>query len=470
VAQELVIPRLGWSMEEGVFAEWLKSPGEFVRAGEMVFVLEGEKAAHEIESFDSGYLCVPADAPKPGEPVKVGQVVGFLLAEGEAAPASVGKPFSPIAPAPTAVTPQIHRPPQRPVAATTPASAMPTVPRAAGPSARRLARQLGIDLNAVYTPDPTGRVLCEDVQRSADARLRSTPQNQGVLRPIATPRARRRARELGVDWTQLVGTGRNGRICERDVLARQADAATNRYETSKGLSPTAPGRYAPASRLRQALAQRMLAGCQQAAPVTLMTKVDAAALVAYRERLKQEGAGGPIPSYNDILIFLAAQMLREAPELNAGWYREGVLRYDQVNVATAVDTESGVLAPVVREADKLTVFQIAQRTRQLIAQARSGRLTQNELEGGTFTISNLGMFGVDAFTPILNLPQAGVLGIGRIAEEPVVRSGRMEIGQTITLSLTFDHRVLDGAPAARWLQGLGQRIAAASAQSIVLAQ
>jgi len=460
--KEITIPRLGWSMEEGVFVEWRKAPGEFVRAGDMVFELEGEKAAEEIESFDSGYLCVPSDAPRPGTKVKVGQVIGFLLVEGEVPPTSVGQP-----PATSLAnaSPTTHVAESASVAITSAAitsaarasavitGALPvadrTIPRVAGPAARRLARELGIDLNSVYSPDPTGRILSEDIQRAAKSQRRPL---QPVGSPvIATPRARRRAKELGVDWTKLSGTGRSGRIRERDVTSKPMAIERTPAHSSE-LMPITPGKYTPASKLRLILAQRMQAVTTQAAPVTLTTTVDAAPLMAYRARHKSLSPEGVVPSFNDILIGLAARTLREVPELNACWYRDGIYAYDDIHVATAVDTPLGLLAPVIRNADKLSIAQIAERTRHMIEQARAGRLNQSHLEGGTFTVSNLGMFGIDAFTPILNMPQAGILGVGRIVEAPVVRSGRLEIGQILTLSLTFDHRVVDGAPAARWLQ------------------
>jgi pyruvate dehydrogenase E2 component (dihydrolipoamide acetyltransferase) len=202
----------------------------------------------------------------------------------------------------------------------------------------------------------------------------------------------------------------------------------------------------------------MVAGVTIAAPVTITTKVDASSLLAFRHHLKQSAPKGEPPSYNDILIQLVARTLREHPQLNACWHESGVHQYDDIHIALAVDTKLGLLAPVVRHADQLSLDQIAAQTRQLIADARANRLNQQHLEGGTFTITNLGPFGIDAFTPILNLPQAGILGVGRIAEEPVVRSGQIVVGHTLSFSLTFDHRVLDGAPAARWLQSLSQKI------------
>lgn len=453
MAQEITIPRLGWSMEEGIFVKWLKAPGEHVSSGEMIFLLEGEKAAQEIEALDSGYLCVPDDALRPGATVKVGQVIGFLLAEGEApVPALPRESASSCG----ATRPQIQDAATTSVTTTNALpSATGTMPRAAGPAARRLARELGINLNAVVTPDPTGRVLCEDLQRTAKTQRRSVQPVSSA--PIATPRARRRAIELGVDWTQLPGTGRNGRIRERDIISQPMATAGSQTHSPEP-APVTLGKHTPASKLRRILAQCMLAGVTQAAPVTLTTKVDAAPLVAYRANLKNLAPQGQAPSFNDILIGLAAQTLRALPELNACWHRDGIHAYEAIHIATAVDTPAGLLAPVIRHADQLSVAQIAEQTRQLIAQARAGRLNQTYLEGGTFTVTNLGMFGIDTFTPILNLPQAGILGIGRIVEEPVVRAGRLEIGHTLSLSLTFDHRVVDGAPAARWLQRLCEHI------------
>jgi pyruvate dehydrogenase E2 component (dihydrolipoamide acetyltransferase) len=452
MSHSITIPRLGWSMEEGVFAEWLKSPGEYVRAGEMIFLLEGEKAAQEVESFDSGYLCIPPDAPQPGATVQVGEVIGFLLAEGEPAPASVHVQRIDSSPTPPLAADSMHS-----KIADSPAATVPSSPRVAGPAARRLARELGIDLNAVITPDPTGRVLTEDIRRIATLHERNRAIRKNAKEPIATPRARRRARELGVDWNRLMGTGRGGRIRERDVLT--ASLTPQVANTVSEPSPSVLGHYVPASKLRRVIAQRMMAGVHQAAPVTLTTKVDAQSLASFREKLKLDASHGTVPSYNDILIGLTAQTLREFPELNACWYREGIYNFEEIHIATAIDTPDGLLAPVVRHADRLTLIEIAGQTKQLIQLARTGQLKQEHLAGGTFTVTNLGMFGIDAFTPILNLPQAAILGIGRIIEEAVVRDGRLEVGLTLTLSLTFDHRVVDGAPAARFLQAIATAIA-----------
>lgn len=419
MAQAIAIPRLGWSMEAGTFREWLKSSGETVAAGEMLYVLEGDKAAQEIESIDAGILWIPPDAPQPDDVVKVGQVIGYLLAVGEA-------------------------PPSRPVGVQPSSSSQPShgsEPRPAGPAARRLARKLGIDLNTVATPDPSGRIICKDVQSTADAKYRSSTAAPENPRPVATPRARRRARELSVDWKAVPGTGKGGRIRERDVIT---------------FASTRPA--SPVSRIRQAIAQRMLAGAQQTAPVTLTTKTDASELVRWRNHARENAQGAIVPGYTEIIVKLAAALLPECPPLNASWQADQVHLHDAIHIAVAVDTDHGLLAPVLAHADRLSLQELTSQFRQLIESARAGTLSQSQLQGGTFTVTNLGAFGIDFFTPIINVPQTAILGIGRIVREPVVRGDAIVIGETIGLSLTFDHRVIDGAPAARWLQRLCQAI------------
>ena len=455
--KEIRVPRLGWSMEEGVFGEWLKAPGEFVRAGEMVFVLEGDKAAHEIESFDSGFLCVPSDAPKPSATVKVGQVIGFLLSEGEPAPVSVGRGDGP-------TLGEASKFKESSTSHLRSAESLPrslSTDRVAGPVARRRARELGVDYYSALTPDPTGRVIRADIERTIEARMGGAARQAFQGRQIATPRARRRARELGIDWKRLKGTGRGGRVREQDIheeSTRLSNAAFAKGIDSNTFVPSAPGEHTPASKMRLALAKRMSAGVHQAAPVTLTSKVDASALVSLRDHWKSEKERKICPSYTDLMIKLAALTLRELPDLNACWHKNGIWSYNEVNIAMAVDTELGLVAPVIQNSDQLSIFEVAEKSRALIEQARVGKLTQSQLDGGTFTITNLGMYEIDSFTPILNLPQAAILGVGRIVSEPVAREGKIEIGSTLTLSLTFDHRVIDGAPAARWLQRLCERV------------
>jgi len=391
-------------MEEGTFTEWLKQEGEWVKAGDMLFVLEGDKAAEEIESFDAGILRIPGDAPQPGEQVVVGQLLAYLVAEGEPAPFEV---------------------PTNQVTQT------------------------------------SGRVHLE-----SETPKSSTPNRTRVTRPTEdsnvaiTPRARRAARELGIDWTGLLGTGRKGRIRERDVrglgearstIGAKPIAATNALE----------GQVVPISRIRRTIADRMLAGVQQAAPVTLTTKADASNLVELRSQLQREvtAASEAIPSYTDLILKLAAVALGKYPQLKSQWQDDGIFIPDPTSIAFAVDTPAGLLAPVIRDVPDKTIWQVAAESRRLIELARQRQLHADQLQGATFTVTNLGSFGIDAFTPIIHLPQSAILGVGRINREPVVIEGDAIVPrEMMSLSLTFDHRVLDGALAARFLNSLRQCI------------
>jgi pyruvate dehydrogenase E2 component (dihydrolipoamide acetyltransferase) len=200
----------------------------------------------------------------------------------------------------------------------------------------------------------------------------------------------------------------------------------------------------------------MVAGVTQAAPVTLTVRADAGNLVNLRHQFKAAAAAPEevVPGYTDLVLKLAAVALRQHPLLQAQWRDDGLFVPERMDIAVAVDTEAGLLAPVVCGVDALTVRQVAARSRDLLARARAGRLSADELRDATFTVSNLGGHGIDAFTPIIHLPQCAVLGVGRIVREPVVRDDRIVPGDMMTLSLTFDHRVVDGAPAARFLDTL----------------
>ena len=399
MAATIIVPRRGWSMDEGTFVGWLKQDGDRVHRGEPLFVLETDKAAEEIEAADAGTLRIPLDAPRPGEVVKVGQVLGYLVAAGEAAPATCG-----------------------------------TRPEAASRSARP----------AAATPET----------------MPTAPPAPGRKQAIS-PRARRVAAELGVEWRGLQGSGQKGRIRERDIRAAAASS----------LSPSPPGGergvgvrgrgerqepiLIPHTAIRRTIAARMVAGVTQAAPVTLLVRADADNLVSLRHELKQATPPGEaVPGYTDLVLKLAAVALRRHPLLQAQWRDDGLFVPDRIDIALAVDTEAGLYAPVVRGVDALNVRQVAARSRELIARARAGQLKADELRDATFTVSNLGSLGIDAFTPILHLPQGAVLGLGRIVREPVVREDRIVPGQVMALCLTFDHRIVDGAPAARFLATL----------------
>jgi pyruvate dehydrogenase E2 component (dihydrolipoamide acetyltransferase) len=254
---------------------------------------------------------------------------------------------------------------------------------------------------------------------------------------------------LGIDWTQLRGAGRTGRVRKADVLAAAAARGQAHLPDSSRTVPLSPTRRAIAARLAEA--QRTTV------PVTITTTVEAANLVALREQFK--ASGGAVPSYTDFVIKLAALSLREHPMLQARLEGDVIILPEAAHIGIAVDTDTGLLVPVVRDADTLGLKAIAERTRELIDRARRGVLQASEMQGGTFTVTNLGAFGIEAFTPIINPPECAILGMGRIARRPAMRGDQVVGRDEMVLSLTFDHRIVDGAPAARFLQRLAQMIA-----------
>jgi pyruvate dehydrogenase E2 component (dihydrolipoamide acetyltransferase) len=275
------------------------------------------------------------------------------------------------------------------------------------------------------------------------APVQPASNENGQHRVKATPRARRVAAELGVTWEALTGSGASGRIREADVRA----AATSR--------PAAfpEGTRHPLTPLRKAIAAQMAAAREQTVPVTLTTRVDATNLVNLREQFKSAGHQ-PVPSYNDLIVKLSALALAAHPDLNARWDGDAIVRFPAAHIGIAVDSEGGLVVPLIRDAGSLGLRAIASKSSELIAKARERRLSPEEMRGGTFTVTNLGAYGIDAFTPIINVPESAILGVGAIRREPVAIGDRFEARHLMTLSLTFDHRVVDGAPAARFLATL----------------
>ena len=414
MAIDIKVPRLGWNMEQGTFLGWLAQDGAEIKAGQALFTLEGDKAVQEIESTDAGVLRIAPDAPQVNDIVPVGKVLGHLTAAGEV----------------IATT----RPPSPP---STGASGTGTEV-AASPSVRRLARELGVDL---------ARVPISASMRITEADLRASKGSSVVRvetpsprvsdpnhRQAITPRARRAAKKQGVEWKHLAGTGRNGRIRERDIVVQ---------------SP----RQAGASNTRRVIAERMVHSLRTTAPVTLTTTADATNLVNLREQFRAV-EGAVVPTYTDFLVKLTALVLQSHPALNSRWEDNGIVSSPEVHVGIAVDTEAGLMVPVVRDAGRLTMRQVATASKDLIDRTRARRLSADEMQGGTFTVSNLGAFGIDAFTPIINHPECAILGLGEIRKQPMVVGDQIVARSALTLSLTFDHRIVDGAPAARFLKTL----------------
>lgn len=476
-------------MEQGTFVGWLKKSGDNVHPGEPLFTLEGEKAIQEIEAVDAGTLHFETSNPAEGDVVAVGAVIGYLLAIGETAP-TIPPRQTPSAPTPQSAA--VQRPPESGSNAVGQVSNLPLnhgqignlphVAPPASPAVRRLARQLGVDLSPLTS---SGRIseadVCRRYLQSRGEFLPSAAESNSITRavpasrisdvprrrrdlPAISPRAAGTAARLGVDWTQLPGTGSQGRIRERDVLAVADNLSALPLTTSTAAHTI------PMTPLRRTIANRMVASLQQTAPVTLTAEIEVTSLVDFREQLKRSGES-LVPSVTDVFVKLVAIALREYPALNARWRDNAIELLDEVHIGIAVDTNEGLLVPVVRDAHRQSVFEIARQSRELIEKARARRLTAHDLQGGTFTITNLGSLGIDAFTPIINFPETAILGLGRIQSRSAIALDNSTAQpnspnqQLLTLSLTFDHRVLDGAPAARFLQTL-TRLAASDSQSL----
>jgi pyruvate dehydrogenase E2 component (dihydrolipoamide acetyltransferase) len=256
---------------------------------------------------------------------------------------------------------------------------------------------------------------------------------------------------------EVSGTGRGGRVRERDVIAARKRGSHEIQGEQAGPPPyELAGRIVSLTPQRRTIATRMAAASQQTVPVTLTTHTDATELVVLRKAWRQARAtsGAPVPSHTDMIVKLVAAALQRHPTLQAQWRSDGLLVPDAINIGIAVDTEAGLIVPVVRDVPSLSIAQIAVATRELIDLARARRLTPNQTQGGTFTVTSLGSLGIDAFTPIINLPQSAILGIGRIALEPAVVRGEIAPRHRMWLSITFDHRVHDGAPVARFLSAV----------------
>lgn len=392
MSAEILVPRLGWSMEEATFSAWLRKEGDTVRPGDPLFALESDKATQEVEALDGGVLHLPSDAPKPGDIVRVGQRIGLLIppgasARGEAAPQVTHEVPALPAPVPGMSDPMTAANPE-------PASAL------------EASTKPGFPISKSRAP--------------------------------VTPRARRVARELGVALEELSGTGRGGRIREHDV--RQA------------ASKPQPG----LGRWRKAIAARLSEGARQSVPVTLHRSVDVSRWVEWRNHRKTVSSPHevPVPSFTVMMAWLCGQVLPDHPALNARWDGDRLHRLAEIHVGIAVDTDEGLVVPVIRHANRLKLPEFAAAFATLVEKARNQKLASSEFGGGTFTVSSLGAFGIEFFTPVLNYPECAILGLGQIKRQPVFCGDQVQAQDRMALSLTFDHRALDGAPAARFLQSL----------------
>jgi len=426
MAQPIIMPKQGLQMTEGTILKWLAEEGGAVREGEPLFEMETDKLTITMDSTATGTLLKILHGE--GDVVPVAEVIAVVGEPGEDICGFPGQSAAKSDVPPVPAEKSETREPAPIAKAAAPAGGRVF----ATPRARMTAQDSGIAVETVPGSGPEGLVIQRDVLSFAAAA------------PKATPLAKKTASLEGVDLREIRGTGVHGKIQAADVagvLAMRAKGAA-RGE-----------RLIPLSGMRKIVAERMKASLLEMAQANHRMRVDMTEAMRIREQLK---AGGIKVSYNDILIRCAAKALTEFPVMNASMSGEGILIKEYVNIGMAVALEDGLIVPVIRDADLMTLGEIAGASAELAAKARENRLQPEDYAGGTFTVSNLGMYDVDSFTAVINPPEAGILAVGKIIQTPVVEEREIVIRPMLTLSLTYDHRVVDGAPAARFLQRIKQ--------------
>jgi pyruvate dehydrogenase E2 component (dihydrolipoamide acetyltransferase) len=432
MASKMLMPLLGQTMEEGTIIKWFKNEGEAIQAGEPLLEVMTDKVNMEVEAPESGVLRKILAQPDEIVPVQ-----GPIAVIGTA-----DEPIDDLlqeVPAPKPVVEEIAPAAERPAAA--PETMPPTAPPVpipgervfASPDARRVARERGIDINALAGrgTGPNGRIVERDVLDYAAS-------------VKATPLAEKAAADKGVELVGVSGTGIRGRIIREDVEAAQARPAV-------GIAATIPF-----TGMRRMVAQKVTASARSAVHVTLAAEVDMTECVRLRNRLlpEIESTHGVRISYTDIIVMAAVKAILDKPIVNASLQEDKIVIPDAVNIGIATAIEGGLIVPVVKNAQSKSLVEIAKEIKDLTERARSGKATSEDVSGGTFTITNLGVYGIDTFTPIITPGQSAILAVCRIAEKPVVVDGGIKIRSMMNLCLTFDHRVMDGVPAAEYLAAL----------------
>ena len=449
MATPVVMPKQGQSVESCIIVEWKKRPGDAVTAGDVLCEVETDKAVMDVESPVSGTLLALF--------YQEGDLVPVL--ENIAAIGSPGEDVGGLGPAGAAQSTADEAPQAAQVPAETPA-AVPesasvttaSVATATGisPRARKLAEQKAVDVAGVQGSGPGGRVIERDVQAALAAQPRLTPVAQAMV-------------QSGEYRAPMQGSGPGGRVMARDLTASAipASPAPSAPAATPAAAETEPISTIPLRGVRRVIAERMLHSVQSTAQLTLNRTADARSLLDYRQRLKISDAAWGLQgvTINDLVLFAVARVLPRFPEVNALFLDEGIQQYASVHLGFAVDTPRGLIVPVIREAQRLSLGELAAESRRLASACLDGTVQPDDLSGGTFTVTNLGSLGVESFTPILNVPQVAILGVGGITLKPVETDGEVQFVRHLNLSLTINHQVVDGAPGARFLQALADGLA-----------
>ena len=482
MSTEFIMPKLGLTMEEGTILEWLVEDGAEITAGMPVLRIETDKVESDVESPASGRF---HRLGTQGEAYPCGALIGYLLADGEEIPVSKS---------PTSATPAVTASPTSSASPTSaPVSSVQRQGRQfASPNARRVAEELGIDINTVIGTGPDGRVVSEDVEeahknpqalRVVAVSAVATVATAATVAPImssngnvlATAAARQLADLLGIDLSQVPYDAQDGRIT-KDGVATYVRSRLSVPSPSTAPAPSAvqQSALAPASQtptsikkisgMRGTIAKRMHSSLQEMAQLTLHMDADFDAIVKDRDDRKGAGGAASLPGFTDYIIAATARALKLHPIVNSQVTAEGIALLPEIHVSMAVALDEGLIVPVIKNTTSLDLSSLASETKRLSGAARDGKLTLSELEGGTFSVSTLGMFGVDGFTPVINPPNTAILGVGRLRDDVVVNAkGKVSTVKRMTLSLTWDHRVFAGAPAAEFCKSIVDLLADPSA-------
>ena len=437
MATKIIMPQAGQDITEGRVAKWLKAEGDAVKTGEPVCEVETEKVVFEVESPADGVLLkiVVSD----GEKAEIFSVIGIVGARGEKVDLDEFL--------------KDEKEEEKGIDVS-------DIRKKLGKKgdgdrgklkisgrARKLAEKMGVDPSTIEGSGPDGRIVEKDivqgVEEGADVKVRISPV------------ARKMAEDHGIEIGGLNGTGPGGRIVKEDIQ-QAIDGARGKKAAAK--KPASSGskevkEVVPIRGVRQVIFERMHQSLQQSAQLTITMEVNAAELVRFRKILGNGSEDEQIRvSYNAILVKILARVLEEHPPINASVVGDEIWLWESVNLGVAVDVEQGLVVPVIRDANKKNLITIQAELSDLARRAKSKKLKPNDLQGGTFTLTNLGFLDVEAFTPIVNPPESGILGVGAIVEKAVVQNGEIKAGQRMTLSLTFDHRIIDGVDGGRFLK------------------
>ena len=434
--KEVLLPKLGQTVEEATVEQWIKKEGDNVKKGDVLLEITTDKATLEVESFVEGKLL--KIYAQPGEVYEVNAVLAYVGDDGDEAPAE--------APAPAKAKAETGGAGDDASAAETEAApaaaaggAAPAGRIISSPRARALAKVEAVPLQVLRGSGPNGRIVEKDVQAFIE--------KANAVK--ATPTARELAAQKGVDITAVKGTGPDGKVTKEDV-----EAAT----PSVGAAPVVAGAVVELSAMRRVVADRMSQSKREAPHFYLDLNVDMTNVVAYRAALN---AGGGIKiSFNDILMKACATVMTEMPVVNSAWDNGRIVRKGNINISVAVALDEGLMVPVVHDVDRKDLPQIAAESKAMIDKARSKKLLPDECIDGSLTISNLGMFGINSFYPVINPGEGSIMGVGAIVPTPVVIDGGIHVRKMMNVSLSCDHRVIDGAVGAQFLAAVKEHLEA----------